>query len=107
MISLIANFWWKKSSKNGMHWKSKELLFEPKSECGLGFKNFGIFNDALLAKQAWQIYHSPNKLVVQVLKGKYFPNCNFHQSKLGNRPSWIWKSILKGKEFLKEYILYS
>lgn len=43
----------------------------------MGFKDFNIMNQALLAKQAWRLEHNPYALWVQIIKGKHFPNESF------------------------------
>ena len=35
----------------------------------------------LLAKLGWRIHSKPDSLLAQVLKGKYFPECTFLESK--------------------------
>ncbi|KAI5351195.1 hypothetical protein L3X38_004086 [Prunus dulcis] len=40
-----------------------------KAAGGMGFKNLGYFNDAMLARQAWRIICNPGALWVQILKG--------------------------------------
>ncbi|CAN1326400.1 Putative ribonuclease H protein At1g65750 [Linum perenne] len=39
-------------------------------------------------------------LWVRVLKGLYFPNAEFLAAAKHHRPSWIWTSVLKGREVL-------
>lgn len=72
--SLVARFWWGGSDSsrkiNCMHWK---LLCRPKTEGGLGFRDVGPFNQALLAKQGWLVLQRPESLVAWILKAKYFP----------------------------------
>jgi hypothetical protein len=48
----------------------------------------------------------PNSLVAQVLKAKYFPHGSFLSSELGNRPSFVWKSLFSAKELLQEGLVW-
>ena len=57
-----------------------EELCKPKIEGGMDFKDLGMFNDALLAKQAWRLMH--NKVsVLQGFKTKFFFNCSILEVK--------------------------
>ncbi|CAN1318107.1 LINE-1 retrotransposable element ORF2 protein [Linum perenne] len=101
MDGLIARFWWSGDIKRkSIHWCSKERLTTTKQLGGLGFRSFKEFNLAHLAKLGWRIIHNPNALWVRVLKALYFPRCDFVKAKGHHRPSWIWGSILKGREAL-------
>ncbi|CAL2275834.1 unnamed protein product [Prunus armeniaca] len=97
----IAKFWWGKSKGgNGIHWKSWKALCLAKGDGGLGFRDLAEFNLALLAKQSWRIISTPNALWVRILKARYYPDCEFKDAVLGHRPSWIWTSILEGRDAL-------
>jgi len=69
---------------------------------GMGFRNLHAFNLALLAKQWWRILTNPNSLVAQVYKAKYFPYDDILSAKIGNNPSYTWRSIHNSLVILKE-----
>ncbi|KAM0972148.1 hypothetical protein ACFX2H_019691 [Malus domestica] len=102
MDALISKFWWgQKQGENRIHWVSREKLGRSKEDCGIGLRSFTLFNDALLAKQCWRLIVEPNSLWASVLKARYFPNCSFLKAKRGGRASWIWSSLLAGREILR------
>ena len=82
-----------------MTWLSWDKLCTPKADGGLGFKKLKEFNSALLAKQGWWLQQRHNSLVYQVLKSKYFPNCEFSQASLGSNPSYT--SIMATQAIVK------
>ncbi|KAH9735301.1 polyubiquitin 3 [Citrus sinensis] len=69
----IARFWWGGWEKyKSIHWAKWERLCCAKKRGGLGFREFSSFNQALIAKQA----------------------------KLSSKPSFVWRSILWGRQVL-------
>lgn len=70
----------------------------------MGFKDLQIFNQALLAKQAWRIQKFPQSLLARVLWAKYYRISTFLQAGCGNSPSYIWRSILYCRELLNKGI---
>lgn len=51
---LILKFWWQNSFQNNrpIHWVRSSMLFTPKNEGGLSFRDITHFNRALLANLA-------------------------------------------------------
>ena len=104
---ILAQYWWSKSrDRRAMHWISWKRMSLPKNEGGLGFKDIEKFNLALLGKQVWRILQSPNSLLSKLLKARYFPNTNILNAGPGYKASFIWKSLLEGRELLKNGLKY-
>lgn len=89
----MSAFWWNEcSDKKKIHWVSWSKFCMP--------KEFEDFNQALLAKQAWKLLNEPQSLLAQVYRGIYYANMDFLECGKGYRPSYAWRSILFGCEFL-------
>ncbi|KAH9764612.1 putative reverse transcriptase/RNA-dependent DNA polymerase [Citrus sinensis] len=102
---VIAKFWWSSNKeKKGIHWARWEKLSQAKQRGGLGFRDFASFNQALVAKQSWRIIQFPNSLVARVLQARYFKNGQFLNARLGSKPSFIWRSILWGRQVIHKGI---
>ncbi|CAN1819529.1 Uncharacterized mitochondrial protein AtMg00310 [Linum perenne] len=100
---LTAQFWWKKAIDTpGLHWLAWKKLCRPRSEGGLGFKNFESLNQALLGKQGWTLITRSDSLLTQIYKGRYFPNSSFLAAKKGGRLSWAWRGFLFGRTLLQD-----
>ncbi|CAJ2628079.1 unnamed protein product [Trifolium pratense] len=85
----------------GIHWMSWDKLSMHKNDGGMGFKNLTAFNLALLGKQGWRIMSNPDILISKLYKAKYFPGCEFFESKVGHNPSFVWRSICNSKFLLR------
>lgn len=79
---------------------SWDTICKPKSLGGLGFKDLAISNKELLEEQGWRILQFPNSLLAQVLKAMYFKNTYFFSANLGGSPSYVWSSIIFGRQLL-------
>jgi hypothetical protein len=74
LTHIIRDFWWgDEEEKRKVHGMSWDKMTKPKSHGGLGFKDLRVFNQALLARQAWRLINSPNSMCARLLKSKYYP----------------------------------
>ncbi|KAL5551374.1 hypothetical protein UlMin_001550 [Ulmus minor] len=73
-----------------------------KADGGMGFRDLRLFNKAILAKQAWRIHSQPSSLVARVLQGFYFHKSTFLQVKVNSSSSFMWRSILWGRELYNQ-----
>ncbi|GKV09776.1 hypothetical protein SLEP1_g21225 [Rubroshorea leprosula] len=67
---------------------------------GLGFRSTSSMNLALLSKVGWKLATESEPLWIQILKAKYFPNCDFLQAKAKQNASYTWKGILETQELV-------
>lgn len=107
MHQLMARFWWgAKGDEHKIHWLAWEKLCSPKDAGGLGFRNLYLFNLSLLAKQGWRLLTQPHSLAARVFKARYFPYTNFLHAPTGGDMSYMWRSILSGREVLTKGLRY-
>ena len=100
--ALIRKFFWgQKGEQRKIHWKKWEVLCKPKSEGGMGFKDLGKFNDAMLAKQIWRLLKDNNSLFFRVFKAKYFPRGSIFEAHVSGG-SYAWQSILKARKVISK-----
>ncbi|KAL1199557.1 putative mitochondrial protein [Cardamine amara subsp. amara] len=99
----MISFWWDNEKDHlKIPWVSWEKMCRRKEIGGLGFRDIGRFNQALLGKQAWRIWEKPSSLLAQILKHKYFKRKTFLEAGKGTRPSFAWRSILFDRELLSK-----
>ena len=65
-----------------------------------------MFNQALLAHQAWRLINSPDSLCARVLKARYYPQGNILDTVFAGQPSSTWSAIAYGLELLKEGMIW-
>jgi hypothetical protein len=101
MKKFISKYWWGSSVDNHkIHWQRWSKLTISKRDRGLGFRDMPLFNQAMLGKQGWRLILRPDTLCARVLKGKYFPSCNFLEATKKKKCSEPWKLILFGRQAL-------
>jgi hypothetical protein len=105
--SISADFWWGDlKGKRSVHWLSWEKMCASKRSGGMGFRDYHDFNQALLAKQAWRPVSAPDSLCARVLRARYFKDGKFLSAGCPKRASYTWRSIVHGKELLKEGLIW-
>jgi hypothetical protein len=63
LTSIATGFWWGSADgKRKVPWISWDRMCVAKRNGGLGFQNFAVFNQALLAKQSWRMITNPSLL---------------------------------------------
>jgi hypothetical protein len=106
LIAVASRFWWGDSeNKRKLHWISWQRMCTTKCSGSMGFRDYGDFNQALLAKQAWRMATNPSSLCSRVLKARYFIDGDFMSARCPKKSSFTWKSILYGRELLKEGVV--
>lgn len=98
LTKMIRRFWWGvEKGKRKTHWVSWDSMLRPKGRGGMGFKNLRLFNQALLARQAWRLIEFPNSLCAQVLRAKYYPSGNLTDTVFTGNGSTTWLAIEHGR----------
>ena len=64
-----------------------------------------LFNQALLARQAWNLIERPDSLCARLVKAKYYQWGNFIDTVFTGNSSTVWKGVEYGLELLKKGVL--
>ena len=107
LTKMIRYYWWgAEDRKKKTHWVSWNNLVQPRCRGGMGFRDFLLFNQALLARQAWRLLFYSDSLCSRLLKAKYFPNEELLDTIFTGNASNTWRSIEYGIELLKKGIIW-
>jgi ribonuclease HI len=100
---MIRNFYWgDEHDRRRMHWLSWDKLTQPKLSGGMGFRDFKVYNQALLARQAWRLLQFPDSPCARLLKAKYYPAGHLLDTAFIQDVSSAWKGVMHGLELLKQ-----
>ncbi|KAL4295344.1 hypothetical protein GQ457_12G013630 [Hibiscus cannabinus] len=103
IITTMRRYWWSgKAKERGWAHVAWKKLCTPKGEGGMGFRDLRLFNYALLGKQVWKLITCRDSLCFKVLSVKYFPSGNVLEAVPKDHSSFVWTSILRAKDKLKE-----
>jgi hypothetical protein len=104
---IIRDFWrGDEINKRKMHWLAWDKVTWPKGYGGIGFRDLHVFNQALLARQAWRLIHFPDSLCVRLLKARYYPSGHLLDTAFIQNQSQTWQGIVHGLDLLKEGIIW-
>jgi hypothetical protein len=100
---LIRDFHWgDEHERRRMHWLSWDKLTQPKLNGGMGFRDFRVYNQALLARQSWRLLQFPDSPCARLLKAKYYPSGHLLDTAFIQDVSATWKGVMHGLELLKQ-----
>ena len=100
---LIRRVWWGQGENKGkMQRLPWHTLCKPKGRGGIGLRDLGFFNEALLAKQVWRLMNNPSSLLAKVFKSKYFPRCSILEANANGKGSYAWRSILSARDLISK-----
>jgi len=85
-----------------MAWLAWDQMTLKKGWGGLGFKDLRLFNQALLARQAWSLLIYPDSLCARLLKARYYPHGHLLDTTFCSNPSSTWQAIMRGLNLLKK-----
>lgn len=89
-----------------VHWVAWDKMCTCKHEGGMGFRDFEIFNRALLAEQVWRLITVPDSLCAGVLKARYFLKMDIMAATYPKGCSYTWQSLMHGKNLLQHGLLW-
>jgi ribonuclease HI len=99
-------FWGHKDKEKRIHWMSWSKMGRSKANGGMGFRDFTCFNKALLAKQVWRLWKTPDSLIARIVEAKYYPRGSVLEAQLGKYPSVAWRSIHSSIELVREGLIW-
>ena len=100
--TLNKKFWWgQRDDRRKIHWVKWEEMTKSKTIGCMGFRDLAMFNDSLLAKQAWRLLHNKTSLFYKVFVACFFPNSSLMEAANSRMGSYAWKSILRGRDIIQ------
>lgn len=93
-------FWGKWEEDRYMAYVAWSKITIPMEFGGLGVKDLGAMNDALVMKFLWKLAAGSDAQWVGILKAKYLPMSRLWHSKRTYRCSLFWRSIMRQREVL-------
>ena len=107
LTSIIREFWWGvENGKRKTAWIARDEMLMKKCCGGMGFRDLRLFNQAMLARQAWRLIQYPESLCARLLKAKYYPRGSLVDTAFCSNASATWQAVIHGLELLKQGIIW-
>ena len=100
--AMVRKFWWGNGDAKKIHWVKWSSLCSSKSIGSMGFRDFQKFNNALLAKQVWRLFHNRDSFLFKVFSAKYFLHGNILEADAHPKCSYAWRSILQARGVIEQ-----
>ena len=81
-----------------LHLKDWNSLCLDKSKGGIGIRRIDEMDKALIGKQSWRLITKLESHMANILLPKYCKKEQFIEVKPQSSNSWIWKSLLIGRD---------
>lgn len=78
------------------------IIHLPKGMGGLGIRQINVFNQALLVKNAWRIFHHPQLLISRLMRARYPALSLAGSTSSVSMPSRGFQSLQLGFEVLDQ-----
>jgi hypothetical protein len=92
------------SEQRKIHWIAWDKLLLPKAYGGMEFRDLRLFNQALLARQAWRLLQYPKNLCTQLLRAKCYPRGNLMDTAFPMDALPTWRTIEHGLDPIKKVL---
>ncbi|KAK9278780.1 hypothetical protein L1049_028358 [Liquidambar formosana] len=97
--------WGSTESNKKIHLVVWDKICLPKDQGGLGIHNLSAVNKSYMARMEWKFLSERHSLWVSIFKSKYLKHTPFLDYNTSVRSSHSWRSILQGREIVKEDLI--
>src|ERR1044072_3669746 len=96
--SIMSHFLWGgREGQQKVAWIKWEDICKPKAVGGLGLRDWGLCNKALLGKWRWRLMQDSRSLWSRVIRAKYLIPWEVGNERISNavKPSAWWQDIMR------------
>ncbi|GJU57981.1 hypothetical protein Tco_1235747 [Tanacetum coccineum] len=99
---LLKWFLWNQWDKAKVAWKN---ICRPKSKGGLGLKDLGVWNKAMIVKHLWHIITNKETLWVKWINTVKLKSRSIWTANEETNDSWGWKNIIRMRDEVRKFIV--